>query len=139
MNYLLDTNICIAVLNNRPVGVQTHLQSTVEQGHKASISVITAFELWYGAYKSKLAERNTERLAIFFSPLELIPFDGEDAVVAGQLRTHLERSGTPIGPYDLLIAAHAVRRNFVLVTNNFREFRRIPDLHTEDWISDAAS
>jgi tRNA(fMet)-specific endonuclease VapC len=137
VNYLLDTNICVAVLNNRPPGVQTRLQRMIETGHKPSASVITAFELWYGAYKSQLVERNLERLTIFFSALAIIPFEEGDSLLAGQLRAQLEKEGCVIGPFDLLIAAHALRHECTLVTNNFREFRRVPGLRVEDWIADA--
>jgi tRNA(fMet)-specific endonuclease VapC len=92
------------------------------------------FELRYGAAKSPHPERNAQRIADFLAgPIEVLPFGSEDAEEAGDIRAALERIGTPIGPYDVLVAAQARRRDAVLVTANTREFSRVPRLRFEDW------
>lgn len=97
------------------------------------ISSISLFELWFGVSKSARAEENSERLADFLSPLDVIPFDEDDAYCAGQIRAGLERIGLPIGAYDYLIAAQALQRGLLLVTANVGEFSRIEGLRWEDW------
>ena len=92
------------------------------------------FELWYGAAKSARPERNARRIADFLAgPIEILAFEPADAEEAGYIRATLERAGTPIGPYDLLVAAQARRRDALLVTANEREFARVPRLKFEDW------
>ena len=92
------------------------------------------FELWYGAAKSARPERNARRIADFLAgPIEILAFEAADAEEAGYIRAALERAGTPIGPYDLLVAAQARRRDALLVTANEREFARVPRLKFEDW------
>ena len=131
MKYLLDTNICIYALKNRPLAVLERLQA-VGRGAVA-LSVITVLELRQGAEKSQQREANHSRLDFFFAPLRIFPFDEEAAAVAARIRAHLERQGTPIGDLDSLIAAHALARDLTLVTNNLREFARVPGLSTENW------
>lgn len=133
MTYLLDTNACIALINDRPVAVREKFQSVLEQRDRITLSSVVLFELWYGVAKSQLQERNTERLAVFMSPFEVLPFDDEDARVAGTIRGSLERAGTPIGAYDVLIAGQAIRHGLVLVTANVTEFSRVDHLRWEDW------
>lgn len=132
MKILLDTDICIYLINDRP----EHLRQRFEQYALSDIGVsaITAAELRFGAAKSKAVEKNTVTLEYFMSPIEIIPFDSEAARVYGSLRAYLENSGTPIGPLDMLIAAHAMSCNLLLVTNNIREFSRIPGLQCETWV-----
>jgi tRNA(fMet)-specific endonuclease VapC len=98
------------------------------------LPAITLFELQYGVAKSERRAENEDRLAIFLgAPIAVLPFDADDAREAGEIRAALSKAGTPIGPYDLLIAAQARRRGAVLVTANVREFARVPRLKTEDW------
>ena len=102
------------------------------------ISSVTLFELWYGIGHSARAEDNTEQLSRFLeSPIETMSFDAEDARVAGMIRAELRRLGTPIGPYDCLIAGQAIRHDLLLVTANVREFSRVAGLRWEDWTKPA--
>lgn len=134
MNYLLDTNACIALINGRPAPVRTQFQRAVREGSEFFVSSVTAFELWYGVGKSTKREFNKQRLETFFSgPMQLLPFDNEDAVVGGGIRAELEARGKPIGAYDVLIAAQAVGRKLTLVTANAAEFGRIKTLPWVNW------
>ncbi len=129
MRYLLDTNACIALLNRS----DPQLERRVRQ-HPVSdvgLSSLVAFELYYGAFKSHRAGDNVARLDSV--GLEVVPFDVSDARSAGAVRAALERSGLPIGPYDILIAGQARVRGLVLVTANLREFQRVNGLACEDW------
>ena len=129
--YLLDTNICIYAINGRiPKVVDTFKSLPVGE---IALSVVTLAELEYGASKSAHRDHNRLMLLGFASPFKVLPFEGHDAEMFGILRAHLERAGTPIGPYDLQIAAQALARNCCLVTNNVREFERIPGLKIENW------
>ena len=131
MTYLLDTNICIYALRNRPSGVLQKLQSVGRQA--VALSVVTVLELRQGAEKSQQAAANHSRLDLFLHAMKILPFDEEAALVGARIRAHLERQGTPIGDFDSLIAAHALARELILVTNNLREFDRVPGLQTENW------
>jgi len=133
MSYLLDTNACIALINGRPSAVRERLRLSLERGDRVWLSSVALFELWYGVAKSELKERNTERLAVFMSPFEVLTFDEEDARRAGAVRAMLERAGSPIGAYDLLMAGQALRHELVLVTANVAEFSRVVHLRWEDW------
>ncbi len=134
MNYLLDTNACIALLNGRPASVRARLQAVVTGGHVVAVSSIVAFELWYGAAKSARIDANRERLGTFFAgPIDVLAFDDDDARTAGDVRAVLESGGTPIGAYDVLIAGQALRRGATLVTANVAEFARVASLVWEDW------
>ena len=134
MTYLLDTNVCIALINGKPAAVRKRFQRVVQKGARVSVSTIVAFELWYGVAKSSQKEGNTNRLEIFLSgPLSLLPFDEEDAKAAGKVRAEIEAAGRPIGAYDLLIAGQALRHKMTLVTANTKEFQRVPGLAFEDW------
>lgn len=132
MDYLLDTNICIYLIRHHPPQVIDRLKSC-EIGEVA-ISSITLAELEYGAAKSSRPEQNREALLSFAAPLEILPFDGQAALHCGEIRAGLERSGQPIGAMDLLIAAHARSIPLKLVTNNIREFSRVPRLLVENWV-----
>jgi tRNA(fMet)-specific endonuclease VapC len=130
----LDTNAVIAVLNDRTSPVRTKVDAAIGQGRALAISSIVLFELRYGAAKSARPERNAQRIADFLlGPIEVLPFEPADAEEAGEIRAALERAGTPIGPYDVLVAAQARRRDALLVTANEREFARVPRLKFEDW------
>ena len=134
MSYLLDTNAVIGLLTNRPPAVRERLRRISPTALPLAISSIVLFELWYGVARSRHRAENTERLRGFMSgQVTIVGFEEEDAVIAGDVRAELERAGTPIGPYDLLIAAQALRSGSTLVTANVAEFRRVPDLAWEDW------
>jgi tRNA(fMet)-specific endonuclease VapC len=130
----LDTNAVIAVLNDPRSSIRTRIDAAIGQGLALAISSIVLFELWYGVAKSARPERNARRITDFLAgPIEVLPFESEDAAEAGDIRAALERVGTPIGPYDVLLAAQARRRDALLVTANGREFVRVPRLKFEDW------
>jgi tRNA(fMet)-specific endonuclease VapC len=135
VNWLLDTNVCIAALNPRSAAVRGRFSEAVNRGDFLGISAITVFELHYGAAASSRVADNTRRLSIFLASLPELPLESEDARVAGIIRAELRKSGTPIGPYDVLIAGQALRRELVLVTANIREFARVPGLRVENWAS----
>ena len=134
MKYLLDTNICIALIRQRPAGLLQRL-TTLEPG-EVCLSSITLAELIYGAAKSSQTEQNLAALEQFLLPLELVNFDESAATAYGQIRAGLEREGKVIGSMDMLIAAHALSLNTILVTNNTKEFGRVSGLLLEDWISE---
>jgi tRNA(fMet)-specific endonuclease VapC len=133
--YHLDTNAVIAILDNRPAAVRERLEAILEEGiATAAISSIVLYELRYGVARSAHIEKNTERLRLFLAgPIGLVSFEEEDASIAGALRARLESAGTPIGPYDLLIAAQAIRGGATLITANTSEFARVPGLVLENW------
>ncbi len=134
MSYLLDTNAVIGLLTNRPPAVRERLRRISPTALPLAISSIVLFELWYGVARNRYRAENTERLRGFMSgQVTIVGFEEEDAVIAGDVRAELERAGTPIGPYDLLIAAQALRSGSTLVTANVAEFRHVPDLAWEDW------
>ncbi len=136
MNYLLDTNACIALINGSPPLVRPRLEQALKDGASVAVSAVVAFELWYGAAKSARRQADRQRLETFFAgPLELVPFDDEDARAANGMRAALESAGTPIGAYDLLIAGQALRYDATLVTAKAAEFARVADLRWEDWAS----
>jgi tRNA(fMet)-specific endonuclease VapC len=133
MKLMLDTNICIYIIKQQPVAV---LKRFLEyQIGDIGISSITLSELRYGVAKSTHQEKNTNALDEFITPLEVVSFDEEAAQVYGDIRATLEKAGTPIGSMDMLIAAHAVSLGIPLVTNNAREFIRIPALNIIDWLA----
>jgi tRNA(fMet)-specific endonuclease VapC len=133
MKLMLDTNICIYIIKQQPVAV---LKRFLEyQIGDIGISSITLSELRYGVAKSTHQEKNTKALDEFITPLEVVSFDEEAAHIYGDIRAALEKAGTPIGAMDMLIAAHAVSLGIPLVTNNTREFVRIPTLNIIDWIA----
>ena len=133
MKLMLDTNICIYIIKQQPAAV---LKRFLEyQIGDIGISSITLSELRYGVAKSTHQEKNAKALDEFVIPLEVVSFDEEAAHVYGNIRATLEKAGTPIGSMDMLIAAHAVSLGIPLVTNNTREFVRIPTLIVIDWIA----
>lgn len=132
--YLLDTNVCIGLINGTAAGLRRRFQRAVARDSVMLLSSVVAFELWYGAAKSQRKESNTQRLETFFAgPLEVAAFDDEDAREAGTVRAELEAAGTPIGAYDVLLAGQARRRGATLVTSNARGFDRVTGLKWEDW------
>jgi tRNA(fMet)-specific endonuclease VapC len=134
VSYLLDTNACIALINGRSAPVRARFEKVIHDGAQVFVSSVAAFELWYGAAKSARPEANARLVETFLAgPVELLAFEGEDAKRAGELRGGLEKRGKPIGAYDVLIAAQALRHKLTLVTSNAREFARVPGLDWEDW------
>lgn len=135
MNYSLDTNVCIALINNRPPQVrQRFVLELAVPGNSAVVSSVVVFELRYGAAKSARLEANRRRVDTFLSgPLSIVDFDADDAAESGEIRAHLERAGTPIGAYDVLVGGQARRRGFTLVTANVSEFARVDGLVWQDW------
>ena len=131
MRYLLDTNVCAVFLNGRSSSVRDRLLSN-PAGEIAVCSVVKA-ELFYGAFRSNNPKRTLERQQAFLSRFVSLPFQDEAALVAGEIRAKLASIGTPIGSYDLQIAAIAVVNNLTLVTHNTREFERVDGLQFEDW------
>ena len=132
IKYMIDTNICIYIMNKRPIEIIRKFKK-FEIG-EIGVSTITISELQYGVVKSKKSKLNQQRIDEFLSPLEIIPYDENAANIYGEIRFSLEKSGKPIGPLDLLIAAHALSRNLVLVTNKEKEFHRVKKLKVKNWI-----
>jgi tRNA(fMet)-specific endonuclease VapC len=134
VSYLLDANVVVALLRNKPAAVRESFRKAIAAGDYVALSSVVLFELWYGVAKSRQMAENTERLRILLSgDLDLLDFDDEDARVAGEVRAALERGGNPIGAYDLLIAGQALRRGLTVVTANTSEFSRVPGLNLQDW------
>jgi tRNA(fMet)-specific endonuclease VapC len=134
VNYLLDTNACIALLNGRPEQVRRRLERAQAENAALLVPSVVVFELWYGVAKSARREANAEALEAFLAgPLDIVLFGAEDARVAGWIRAKLVLDGTPIGAYDILIAGQAMRLGATLVTTNRREFARVAGLSWEDW------
>lgn len=131
MDFLLDTNICIYIIKKRPINVIEKFK-TIPIG-KIGISSITLAELQYGIMKSSNPDKNREALNRFLIPLEIIDFDFFATIEYGKIRAKLEKNGTPIGPLDTLIGAHAKSLDSTLVTNNEKEFQRIDGLRIENW------
>jgi tRNA(fMet)-specific endonuclease VapC len=130
---LLDTNVCIAVMNRRPASVLQRLNAADPHRSLSRVSTISVFELRFGVAKSARTEANAEALEVFLRSIGVLSFDDEDARIAGNIRADLERNGRPIGPYDYLIAAQAIRHNLTLITANEKEFSRVPALRWENW------
>lgn len=131
ITYLLDTNICIYIIKRKPPQVLERFRQA--QISSIGISSITYSELMFGAAKSLRPEQNRIALTQFVAPLEIAPYDDAAAQCYGDLRVFLESQGTPIGSLDMLIAAHALALTCVLVTNNEKEFSRVPGLRMENW------
>ena len=130
--YLLDTNICIYIINKQPKNVLKKILTLNPQDIK--ISSISVAELEYGAAKSKRRDQNRSALRNFLSSFEIIPFDTRDAEIFGIIRAELEHQGSPIGPYDMQLAAQALARDLTFITNNTAEFKRIAKLKLENWV-----
>ena len=132
----LDTNIAIYVINRRFPSVRLRLAEQLRLGTEIGLSAIALFELRYGHARSDRRAESDRLLAEFLAPgIAVLPFDAEDAAHAGDIRAHLESKGTPIGPFDNLIAAQARRRGATLVTANGGEFARVPGLMVVDWVA----
>ena len=131
LEYMLDTDTCIYVLKNRPPGLRERFNRLAEQ---LCISTITLAELSYGTEKSSRRDENRRGVDGFAARLDVLPFSAEAALHYGQVRAELERSGRPAGAHDMLIGAHARSAGLIIVTNNVREFERIPGLRVENWV-----
>jgi tRNA(fMet)-specific endonuclease VapC len=132
MRYMLDTNTCIYLIKRKPSSVLATLQR--KKIDDVCISSITLGELEYGVSKSKAPAKNKWALLEFLAPLRVLPFSDNAAAAYGRIRADMETAGTPIGPLDLLIAAHALSDDLTLVTNNIGEFRRVHSLRVENWV-----
>jgi tRNA(fMet)-specific endonuclease VapC len=136
VDFLLDTNACIALINGDPPAVRMRMQKTMAGEAHVFVSSIAQFELWYGVAKSSRQDFNRKRLEAFFAgPILPLAFDDEDAQIAGTVRASLESVGKPIGAYDLLMAGQALRHGLTLVTANVSEFSRVKGLSWQDWAS----
>ncbi len=131
LKYLLDTNIVIYVLKRRPVEV---LEIFNTNASRMAISSITLSELFYGAEKSINIDKNLEAIEEFISHLEVLSYDAKASQHYGQIKAALEKKGEVIGENDIHIAAHAISQGLILVTNNLREFKRVPNLALENWV-----
>ncbi len=132
MHCLLDTDICIYIIKKKPQGVINKLAEYAVSD--IGISSVTVAELFYGVEKSARPDKNRDALDEFLTPFEIMPFDDRAAEVYGRIRAVLERKGTPIGSMDMLIAAHALSLGVMLVTNNAKEFKRVPHLQVANWV-----
>jgi len=133
VNYLLDTNACIALMNGAPLAVRSRFDKAIRADSEVYTSAVVAFELWYGIAKSARIEINTQRLEALLSSVLALPLDNEDARAAGSIRATLQAVGKPIGAYDYLIAGQALARQLTLVTANVSEFSRVKGLSWQDW------
>lgn len=134
MSYLLDTNVCIALINSSSSKVRTRFVQATRRNATISTSSIVAHELWYGVAKSQLTAQNARAVAAFFArDVAALDYTEQDAQAAGEIRAELERQGKRIGEYDTLNAGQAFARNLVLVTANTREFQRVKGLIVENW------
>ena len=133
MTYLLDTNICVYIMRRRPAHVFGRFRKVGPE--RIGISSISVAELRFGMEKSQRAEENLAALDEFLYPLTIHDFGKHEANLYGKLRAGLEQQGTPIGSLDTLISAHALSLGATLVTNNIREFERVPELLVENWVA----
>jgi len=131
MAWLLDTNAVIALVTRRSDALLRRVEAMAPGA--LALSSIVAHELYFGAYRSQKIEFNLETLRLLFADLAVLDLDREDARTAGEIRAALARQGTPIGPYDVLIAGQAKARGLTLVTSNLSEFQRVDGLKLEDW------
>lgn len=130
---MLDTNICIYLIKNRPLEVKEKFNA-YEVG-EICISSITVSELYYGVHKSQMVEKNLQALALFLAPLNIVDYDEKASIRYGKIRAALELTGKVIGSLDMLIAAHASSLGVILVTNNTKEFERVSGLKLENWVN----
>lgn len=134
MDYLLDTNACIALINGDPAPVRVRLQKATAAGAQILVSSVALFELWYGVAKSAKRDFNRKRLETFLAgPVLVLAFEESDSRAAGALRASVEVLGKPIGAYDVLMAGQALRYPLTLVTSNVSEFSRVEGLSWQDW------
>ncbi len=132
IKWLLDTNACIAIMNQNPLSVIEELQK--KPVDSVAISAISLYELRYGIYKSQKIDKNKKTLTAFLQYIQVLDWTDECADTAGEIRAILEKKATLIGPYDMLISAHALCLNAILVTHNTKEFSRVNELELTDWV-----
>ncbi len=132
LRYMLDTNLCIRVLRDRPQGLRARFNANAES---LSLSDVALYELFYGAERSNDPPRIRREVEHFAGRLAALPFDSEAAAHTAEIRGDLERRGNVIGPYDLMIAGHARSRGLIVVTGNLGEFQRVLGLRCEDWLA----
>lgn len=132
IKYMLDTNILIYTIKNKPSIVK---QTFVQHIGQTCISSVALMELIYGAEKSAQAERNLRDIEGLVARLDVLPYADSAAAHSGQIRADLKQKGTPIGPYDVMIAGHARSEGLILVSNNLKEFERVDGLRVENWIA----
>lgn len=130
LRYMLDTDICIYAMKQRPESLARRLDDVADL---LSISTISVGELLHGAEKSARVATNIQAVEAFIGRLDILPFDAKAAAHFGQVRAEFERAGQPIGAYDVMISGHARSQGLILVTNNEREFARVPGLRVENW------
>lgn len=134
IEYALDTNACIALINGSSLPVRRRFKQALADGSVVCVSTVALHELWYGVARSARRDYDTERVQAFLAgPIVLLDFDDADARAAGEVRALLDCEGRPVGAYDALLAGQAVRRGLTLVTANTREFERVDGLMWEDW------
>jgi tRNA(fMet)-specific endonuclease VapC len=134
VDYLLDTNACIALINGHPATIRSRLQKATAAGDHVLVSSVALFELWYGVAKSARQDFNRKRVETFLAgPFLVLPFEDADSRIAGSVRAGLEAVGKPIGAYDVLMAGQALRHELTLVTANVSEFSRVKGLSWQDW------
>ena len=131
MRFLLDTNAVISLLGQKSEALTDRVLACSKG--EIGIPAMVSHELYFGAYRSQKVSFNLETIRLLLRDFAVLPFDEEDSRQAGEVRAALRKSGSPIGPYDVLIAGQARARDLILVSNNVREFERIPDLRLEDW------
>jgi tRNA(fMet)-specific endonuclease VapC len=131
MRYLLDTNVVILLLARKSAIIEKRIFEC--RAGEIGLPSIVAHELFFGAYRSQKISHNLETLRLLFRDFAVTDFTQDDAQVSGEIRGSLAASGTPIGPYDVLIAGQAKARGLILITNNTREFQRVAGLRIEDW------
>ena len=133
LRYLLDTNLCIRVIRDRPAGLRPRFNA---EASGLCISDVVLYELLYGAERSAKPAEGRQAVERFVARLNVLPYDSEAAAHTADIRATLERRGLPIGAYDLMIAGHARSRGLVVVTGNLREFERVEGLRSEDWLAE---
>ncbi|WP_064684152.1 type II toxin-antitoxin system VapC family toxin [Rhizobium bangladeshense] len=131
ITHLIDTNAVIALIGRKSGALLKRVVDSDEGS--IGLSTIVMHELYYFAYKSAKISYNLETLRLFMADFPAVGFEREDALASGEIRAALAAKGTPIGPYDVLIAAQAKTRDLILITNNVGEFRRVDGLDVEDW------
>ncbi len=131
MKYMLDTNICIYIIKNKPIGVKEKLSLIPPED--VCLSSITVSELFYGVEKSQYSQKNRDALEGFLINFNIMDYGYEASIAYGKIRTNLEKTGNIIGAMDLMIASHALSIKAILVTNNIKEFKKIKDLKVENW------
>jgi tRNA(fMet)-specific endonuclease VapC len=134
IEYSLDTNACIAVINGTSRALRTMIAEAIGEGSVLCVSTVVLHELWFGAAKSARPSHDAERIQAFLTgPIQVVPFDEADARAAGEVRARLQRAGTSIGACDTMIAGQALRRGLTVITADTDDFGRVDDLMWEDW------